>query len=68
MNVVIEYLALLPYRRPLFVSLLPQASPYGICDGQSGTGTILCLNISIFPFSIIPVALPTALFVLIEAV
>jgi hypothetical protein len=58
--VVIEYLALLPYRRQLFVGLLPQAGPYGICDGQSGTGTSLCLNISIFPFSIIPLVLRTA--------
>jgi len=40
--VVIEYLVLLSYCRQLFVGLLPQDSPYGICDGQSVTDACLC--------------------------
>ena len=57
MYVFIEYLALLPYRRQLFVGILPQASPYEICDGQSGTGTSLFKYFEFFPFSVIPLVL-----------
>jgi hypothetical protein len=53
--VVIEYLALLLYCR-----LSPQASPYGICDGQSGTGEVYVQVFRFFPAIIFLLVLRTA--------